>query len=171
MRKVLWLALACVAVAAMAAALIYWATLAEPKARTYKATHRIVDWDKCITDVLKVPAVYLDHTGDQDKSIAPVVLAIERPTEQELRCTVIMWASPKLFLVTEEEIAQVKKMLKPNGNSGNEFECVVVSKRGTVETGSLDRPQAEAFFSALIRYFDGRRPELHDYLSDVVQKF
>jgi hypothetical protein len=36
--------------------------------------------------VIKTPAVYLEHIGDEDKPIYPIVMAASRPNEQELGC-------------------------------------------------------------------------------------
>jgi hypothetical protein len=81
--------------------------------------------------------------------------------------------SPRFFLVTEVELAQVNKLLKGTKPSGNgaadpgEFRYVLVSKRGTVEYGNLDLTQSGEFFTALATYFDDRhpQPELHEYLA------
>lgn len=38
----------------------------------------------CTSEVMKTPAVYLGHIGDEDKPIRTIVIAASRPTEQEL---------------------------------------------------------------------------------------
>jgi hypothetical protein len=127
----------------------------------------------CTSEVMKTPAVYLEHIGDEDKPIYPIVIAASRPTEQELGCAMIgrEWRSAGVFLVREEELAQVNKLLKGSKPSGEgtaqprEFRYVLVSKLGTVESGILDPTQSHETFVALAAYFDGRQPELHEHLT------
>jgi hypothetical protein len=63
---------------------------------------------------MKTPAVYLEHIGDEDKPIYPIVIAASRTNEQELGCAMIgrEWRSAGVFLVREDELAQVNKLLK-----------------------------------------------------------
>jgi hypothetical protein len=128
----------------------------------------------CTPEILKTPAVYLEHIGDEDKPIDSIVIAASRPNERELDCGAPrFWMSPSVFLVKDEELAQVNKLLKgtkPNGNGAadrGEFRYVLVSKLGTVESGILGLTQSGEFFTALATYFDDRhpQPELHEYLA------
>jgi hypothetical protein len=127
----------------------------------------------CTSEVLKTPAVYLEHIGDEDKPIYPIVIAASRPTEQELGCATIgrEWRSAGVFLVSEEELAQVNRLVKGSKLSGEgtaqpkEFRYVLVSKLGTVESGILDPTQSHDALATLAAYFDGRQPELHEHLT------
>ena len=128
----------------------------------------------CTSDVMKTPALYLEHVGDEDKPIYPIVIATSRPNEQELDCAVVgrEWRSAQVFLIREEEFRQVNKLLKGAKSSGagtakpTEFRYVLVSKLGTVESGILDWTQSHATIEALAAYFDGRQPELHEHLTN-----
>jgi hypothetical protein len=128
------------------------------------------NWVGCTPETLKTPALYLEHTGDEDKPIASIVIAATRPYERELECGVPrFWMSPRVFLVTDEELAEASKLLrgsKPGGErEPREFRYVLVSKLGTVESGTLDQTQTHEFFTALATYSDHRQPELHEYLT------
>ena len=134
----------------------------------------------CTLEMLKTPAVYLEHIGDEDKPINSIVIAASRPNERELGCGARrLWMSPRVFLVTEEELSEVNKLLKGSkpGEEGTaeprEFRYVLVSKLGAAESGTLDRTQSHEFFTALATYFDGRQPqpELHEYLDFVSRRF
>ena len=128
----------------------------------------------CTSDVMKTPAIYLEHIGDEDKPIYPIVIATSRPNERELDCAVVgrEWRSAGVFLVREEELAQVNKLLKESKSGGEgtaqprEFRYVLVSKLGTVESGILDSTQSHETIAALAAYFDGRQPELHEHLTN-----
>lgn len=127
----------------------------------------------CTSEVMRTPAVYLEHIGDEDKPIYPIVIATSRPNEQEFDCAIVgrEWRSAGVFLVRKEELAQVNKLLKGSkfGGEGTaqprEFRYVLVSKLGTVETGILDPIQSHETIAALAAYFDGRQPELYEYLT------
>lgn len=127
----------------------------------------------CTSEVMRTPAVYLEHIGDEDKPIYPIVIATSRPNEQEFDCAIIgrEWRSAGVFLVREEELAQVNKLLKGSKSGGEgtaqprEFRYVLVSKLGTVESGILDSTQSTETIAALATYFDGRQPELHEHLT------
>jgi hypothetical protein len=134
----------------------------------------------CTSEVWKTPAVYFEHIGDEDKPINSIVIAASRPNERELDCGARrLWMSPEVFLVADEELSHVKKLLKgikPSGEGtaeSKEFRYVLVSKLGTVESGILDRTQSHEFFTGLAKFFDGRRPrpELHEYLDFVSRRF
>ena len=139
----------------------------------------------CKSEMLKTPAIYVEHLGDSDKPIYPIVIATKRPSERELRCAVPSLLSVEVFIVTEEELAQATKILKqysPNGSStanlregrgGGEqrFGYVVVSKLGRRESGILDLTQSHDLFAALATYFDGRQPRLHDHLTVTIRRF
>jgi len=128
----------------------------------------------CASEVLKTPALYLEHIGDEDKPIEPIVIAASRPNERELGCAVIgsSWRWAAVFLVKEEELAQANKLLKGSKSGGEgtaqprEFRYVLVSKLGTVESGILDPTQSHDTIAALAAYFDGRQPELHEHLTN-----
>ena len=131
----------------------------------------------CKSEVLKTPAVYLDHIGSSDKSIYPIVIATSRPNEQELRRVSSLWRSAEVFLVKDEELAQATKLLRgtkpggePTGQPG-EFRYFLVSKLGTVESGILEPTQSHETFAALAAYFDGRQPELHERLTFTNERF
>ena len=139
---------------------------------------------ECKSEMLKTPAIYVEHTGDSDKPIYPIVIATRRPSERELRCAVPSLLSVEVFIVTEEELAQAIKILKqysPSGSStvnlhksrGEEqrFRYALVSKLGTREYGVLDLTQSHDFFAALATYFDGRQPRLHDHLTVTIRRF
>jgi hypothetical protein len=127
----------------------------------------------CKSEVMKTPALYLEHIGDEDKPIYAIVIAASRPNEQELGCALIRssWRSAEVFLVREAELPQVNKLLKGSKPGGEgtaqprEFRYVLVSKLGTVESGILDPTQSHEIFASLATYFDGRQPELHDHLT------
>jgi len=126
----------------------------------------------CTSEVWRTPAVYLVHIGGEDKSIDSIVIAANRPNERELGCGARrLWMSPLVFLVKEEELAHVNKLLKGSKPSGDgtaepkEFRYVLVSKLGTVESGILDGTQSHEFITAMATYFDGRQPELHEHLT------
>jgi len=127
----------------------------------------------CSSEVMRTPAVYLEHIGDEDKPIYPIVIATSRPKEQELDCAIIgrEWRSAGVFLVKEEELAQVNKLFKGSKSGGEgtakprEFRYVLVSKLGTVESGILDPTQSHETIAAMAAYFDGRQPELHEHLT------
>ncbi len=128
--------------------------------------------------MLKIPAVYLEHIGDEDKPINSIVIAASRPNERELGCAAHrLWISPEVFLVRDEELAHVNKLLKVTKPSGNgavdpgEFRYVLVSKPGAVESGILDRTQSHDIFAALATYFDGRQSELHEHLASISERF
>jgi hypothetical protein len=126
----------------------------------------------CTSEVWKTPALYLEHIGDEDKPIYPLVIAASRPNERELGCAVDrLWMSPEVFLVKDEELAEASKLSK-GSNPGREetaepreFRYVLVSKPGIVESGFLDGTQSHEFFTAMATYFDGRQPELHEHLT------
>lgn len=128
----------------------------------------------CKSDVMKTPAVYLEHIGDEDKPIYPIVIATSKPSEQELDCGIVggEWRSAGVFLVREEELAQVNRLLKGSKSVGEgtaqqrEFRYVLVSKLGIVESGMLDATQSHETIAALAAYFDGRQPELHEHLTN-----
>lgn len=126
----------------------------------------------CTPEMLKTPAVYLEHIGDEDKPINSIVIAASRPNERELDCGAPRLAYlPEVFLVKDEELAQVNKLLKGSKPGGEgtaqprEFRYVLVSKSGTVESGILDPMQSDEFLIALATYFDHRQPELHERLT------
>ena len=126
----------------------------------------------CASEVLKTPALYLEHIGDEDKPINSIAIAASRPNERELGCGARrLWMSPLVFLVKDEELAHVNKLLKGSKPSGDgtaepkEFRYVLVSKLGTVESGILDGTQSHEFITAMATYFDGRQPELHEHLT------
>lgn len=127
----------------------------------------------CTSEVMKTPAVYLEHIGDEDKPIYPIVIAASWPTEQELGCAMIgmEWRSAGVFLVREDELAHVNGLVKGSTSLGRgtpqsrEFRYVLVSKIGTVESGILDPTQSHEALAALATYFDGRQPELHEHLT------
>lgn len=132
------------------------------------------NWVGCTPETLKTPAVYLEHIGDEDKPIDSIVISASRPNERELECGAPRFRmSPRVFLVTEEELAQASKLLKGSkpGVGGiedpREFRYVLVSTLGTVESGILDLTQSGEFFTALAIYFDGHQPqpELREYLA------
>jgi hypothetical protein len=129
------------------------------------------NWVGCTPEVLKTPALYLEHIGDEDKPIASIVIAATRPNERELECGAPrFWMSPRVFLVADEELAEASKLLKGSKPGGEreprEFRYVLVSKLGKVESGMLDGTQSGEFFTSVATYFDGRQPqpELHEYL-------
>jgi len=140
---------------------------------------------ECKFEMLKTPAVYVEHLGDSDKPIFPIVIGTKRPSVQEFRCAVPSLLSVEVFVVTEEELAQTIKILKqysPSGDSttdlregrgGGEqrFRYVVVPKLGTRASGILDLAESHDFFAALAAYFDGRRPRLHDHLTVTIRRF
>jgi len=72
----------------------------------------------CKSEVLKKPAVYLDHIGASDKSIFPIVIASSRPNEQELRRVSISWRLGEVFLVKDEELVQATKLLRGTRHVG-----------------------------------------------------
>jgi hypothetical protein len=127
----------------------------------------------CTSEAMKTPAVYLEHIGDEDKPINPMVIATSRPTEQELGCAMIgtEWRSAVVFLVREDELVHANKLVKETTSGGEgtarpkEFRYLLVSKPGTVESGILDPTQSHETLAALAEYFDGRQPELHEYLT------
>ena len=132
----------------------------------------------CTPEILKTPAVYLEHIGDEDKPINSIVIAASRPNERELGCAVPrLWISPEVFLVKDEELAEVNKLLKGSNPGGEgtseprEFRYVLVSKLGTVESGIFDRTHSHETFAALATYFDRRQPELHEHLTFISQRF
>ena len=128
----------------------------------------------CTSAVMKTAAIYLEHIGDEDKPIYPIVIATSRPNEQELGCAMIgrEWRSAVVFLVREDELAQANKLLKESKSGGEgtthpkEFRYVLVSKLGAVESGILDPTQSHDALAALAAYFDGRQPELHEHLTN-----
>jgi len=127
---------------------------------------------ECTSEVWKTPALYLEHIGDEDKPINSIAIAASRPNERELGCGARrLWMSPLVFLVKDEELAHVNKLLKGSKPSGDgtaepkEFRYVLVSKLGTVESGILDGTQSHEFITAMATYFDGRQPELHEHLT------
>lgn len=126
----------------------------------------------CTPEVLKTPAVYLEHIGDEDKPINSIVIAASRPNERELGCGAPrLWYRPKIFLVKDDELAHVNQLLKGSKPGGEgkaeprEFRYVLVSKFGIVESGILDQTRSNEFFIALATYFDHRQPELHEHLT------
>jgi hypothetical protein len=126
----------------------------------------------CTPETLKTPAVYVEHMGGGDKPIDPIVIATRRPSDRELSCWVRRFRMfPEVFLVTEEELAEVNKLLKGSkpGGAGiaepREFRYVLVSKLAAVESGFLDGTQSHEFYAAMATYLDGRQPELHEYLT------
>jgi hypothetical protein len=128
----------------------------------------------CPSEVLKTPAIYLEHIGDEDKPIyPPIVIAASRPTEQELGCAIVgtEWRSAGVFLVREDELPHANVLVKGSTSlSGEtpqprEFRYVLVSKLGTVESGILIWTQSHAALTALAAYFDGRQPDLHEHLT------
>jgi hypothetical protein len=124
----------------------------------------------CTPEMLKTPAVYLEHIGDEDKPINSIVIAASRPNERELGCGARrLWMSPEVFLVKDEELAEVNKLLKGSKPGGEreprDFRYVLVSKLGTVESGFLDGTQSHELFTAMATYFDGRQREFHEYLT------
>ena len=132
------------------------------------------NWVGCTPETLKTPAVYLEHIGGEDKPIDSIVIAASRPNERELECGAPRsWMSPRVFLVAEEELAEVNKLVRGSkpGVGGTEdpreFRYVLVSKTGTVESGILDLTQSHEFFTAMATYFNGRQPqpELREYLA------
>ncbi|HKI10741.1 MAG TPA: hypothetical protein VKA02_01410 [Candidatus Acidoferrum sp.] len=128
----------------------------------------------CTSGALKTPAVYLVHIGDEDKPIVPIVIAASRPSDLELGCLEhSQWSPAEVFLVKDEELAQVNKLLKGamHGGEGRakkrEFRYFLVSKPGTVESGIFDLTQSEEILAALATYFERRQPELHEHLITV----
>jgi hypothetical protein len=127
---------------------------------------------RCTSEALKTPAVYLEHIGDEDKPILPIVIAASRPNDLELGCLEdSQWRPAKVFLARDEELAQASKLLKGAKHGGGtaqprEFRYVLVSKPGTVESGILDPTQSDEIFAALATYFDRRQTELHEHLTD-----
>src|SRR5258705_10361357 len=126
----------------------------------------------CTPEMLKTPAVYLEHIGDEDKPINSIVIAASRPTERELACGAPrLWDRPEIFLVKDEELEHVSKLLKGSKPGGEgtaqprEVRYVLVSKFGTVESGILDQTRSNEFFIAVATYFGHRQPELHEHLT------
>src|SRR5882757_7260275 len=127
---------------------------------------------ECTSEVWKTPALYLEHIGDEDKPINSIVIAASRPNERELGCGAPrLWYRPEIFLVKDEELEHVNKLLKGSKPGGEgtaqprEFRYVLVSKFGTVESGILDQTRSNEFFIALATYFGHRQPELHEHLT------
>jgi len=132
---------------------------------------------------LKIPAAYIEHTGDEDKPVDPIVIATRRPSEREIRRAL----TPKgarlnlmfvhVFLVKDEELAQVGKLVRESLASTkptdhlNDFRYVIVSGNREVEISSLDYQRSRQLFAALTSYFDGRQPQLHEYLTDGMNWF
>jgi hypothetical protein len=126
----------------------------------------------CTPEMWETPALYLEHIGAEDKPINSIVIATGRPNERELDCGAPRLPyRPEVFLVKDEELAQVNRLLKegkPNGEGTEEpreFRYVLVSKSGTVESGILDPTQSDEFLIALATYFDHRQPEVHERLT------
>lgn len=131
----------------------------------------------CKPEIAKTPAVYIEHVGDEDKPIYPIVLATVRPSKEELRCVEPTDDFKVVFLVTEEELEHATEQLKRTRTSGketvsgNEFRYVLVLKSGMVESGLLDRGQSKKFLTDLASSAKIRQPQLHDILADTLRRF
>jgi hypothetical protein len=141
---------------------------------------------ECSPDVLKTEAVYLEHLGDSDKPIYPLVIALKRPNDKELRCAVPnLWMSAEVFAVSAEELEQAVKLVrqrkpsqtsttqmrKASGGGKERFGYVLVPSPDRLETGLLDLPQSHELLGDLAAYFNHRRPELYDRLSAINRRF
>ena len=130
---------------------------------------------------LKTPALYLQHVGDEDKPIKPIVLVLgtERPTISEFQCatpTPLISAERNMYALTNEEFLNAVKIIdqfkdaKPPADGG-EYRYVLVRGPGTLQMGRLDRDQSKLLFAALQTYFKERKPEVYTVLSEANRMF
>lgn len=128
---------------------------------------------RCPADVLKTPAIYIEHTGDSDKPIDPIVIATQPPDGGEL-CAAIMEPSSRhsthVYLVNDDELAQSTTILEMHeGNTAgvSEFRYVAVRQGKSFQSGSLDLEHSRKLVTALAAYFAGRRPNLNEQLNQL----
>jgi len=133
----------------------------------------------CNSGTLTTQSIYLEHIGDEDKPVYPIVIAPTRPSEHEIRCALVrswyfMDVQDFVFVVRTEDFDHVAKLLQqakrsPKGTeSAREFRCVLVPEHGTPESGVFDLQQSTEFFTALVAYSDRRLPELHEQLTSTL---
>jgi hypothetical protein len=69
---------------------------------------------KCGPATLKTPALYFEHTGDEDKPFDPLVISTGQPGNEEIHCaaprTLLMGSHWDVLVVKEEEFAQAKAL-------------------------------------------------------------
>jgi hypothetical protein len=144
------------------------------------AVFTLLGWERifnyahaCRTDVLKTPALYLEHTGDEDKSIYPIVLATRTPKDAEV-CAAIIEPSARrwshVYLVNDNELAQSLQMLETyadNTTATSEFRYVAVEQGRSTRAGSLDFEHSRKFINDLATYFSERRPDLDEKLNEL----
>ena len=130
---------------------------------------------------LKTPALYLEHVGNEDKPIEPIVLVpgTRRPTTSEFQCaTPTPFIAPErhMYTVTREEFSNAVKVIddlkdaKPPEGRG-EYRYVLVRGPGVVRIGRLDRDQSKSLFAVLQMYFKDRNPEVYKAISDANRMF
>ena len=133
----------------------------------------------CGPTTLSTPALYLVHTGDEDKPFDPLVIATGQPGEQEIHCaaprTLLIGSHWDVLVVKEEEFAETTKMLnrhvpvhKPDRHA--DFQYVLVSKSGTVRRGPFNDSEAIKLFVDLGKYFERRQPGLQKKLAVLIQR-
>jgi hypothetical protein len=131
---------------------------------------------QCKPTDLRTPAVYLEHLGDSDKPIFPIVIATAPPPEQELHCALpSMWMSAEVFVVADEEFAQAARLTRQGGSADEKagftgFLYRIVSKPAATETGLLDLKRSEQLLGALASYFKGRQPRLQHHLEVTLRR-
>jgi len=134
---------------------------------------------KCGPATLKTPALYFEHTGDEDKPFDPLIIATRQPGNEEIHCavprTLLMGSRWDVLIVKEEEFAQAIQLLnrtipthKPDLHA--DFQYVLVSKSGTVRMGPFNESEAVRFFVDLAKYFERREPDLQRKLAVLIRR-
>ena len=142
------------------------------------AGNRRASTTPCASD-LKTPALYLVHTGDEDKPIDPLIIATSQPTEQEIHCaaprTLLLGSHRDVLIVHEEEFAASIRLLRrhvsqhaPDPHA--DFQFVLVSPSRAVRQGPFNEAEAIQFFVALAKHFEKRQPDLHEKLAVLIRR-
>lgn len=132
---------------------------------------------RCGSITLRTTALYFEHTGDEDKPINSLIIAPSSPTKEEIGCAVprtLDVGSPwNLLVVKEEEFSHAVTLLNRNvpthqPNPHADFQYVLVSKLGTVQSGPFSDEEAIKLFEDLAQYFQKRQPALQERLANLI---
>jgi hypothetical protein len=132
----------------------------------------------CVSTTLKTPALYFEHTGDEDKPIEPLVIATSEPGEAEVHCavprTLLKYSRWDAFVVKQREFAEATKLVRRNipvhePDPHADFQYVLVSRSGTVRRGPFNNNEAIKLFMDLERYFQSQ-PDLQKKLAVLVRR-
>ncbi len=123
------------------------------------------------TGAMRTPAIYLEHVGDEDKPIYPVVIATARPSDCEIQQAIIhrtSWSRAKVFVVNADEFEKASNILAVGSDSTSDSaECryVAVATGASVKTGFRSWDRAIKLVSDLSASFKDRQPELQQELT------